>query len=71
MPIYEFECSDCTSVFETIVTSSSQVEDVVCKQCGSTNVKKLLSTVSHRVEGSSRGLSSAPPAGCGAGSPFK
>lgn len=59
MPIYEYQCNDCTTVFETLVTSATAGDKVVCPHCKGENVKKLLSGGSFKL-GS---LSSAPGGG--------
>ena len=46
MPIYEFECRDCGHRFEELVGShvGTEADDVVCPECGSAGVERLLST---------------------------
>ena len=44
MPVYEFECEDCASRFEELVSSDTQA--LACPQCGSERTRRLLSTVS-------------------------
>ena len=44
MPIYEYLCTDCNSVSEQLVFSDDEV--VRCTQCGSGNLRKLLSASS-------------------------
>jgi len=46
MPLYEFKCNACATVFETIVAVSATKESIVCSQCGSADITKILSTVS-------------------------
>ena len=46
MPIYEYLCKKCQKTFETLVTSSDTEEQVVCRLCGGTEVKKTLSAFS-------------------------
>jgi putative FmdB family regulatory protein len=41
MPIFEYKCQDCGAQFERIITSSSS--DVLCRECESPHVDKLLS----------------------------
>lgn len=48
MPIYEYQCSDCQTVFETLVTSVSAGREIVCSRCKSTNVKKIMSSSSFK-----------------------
>jgi putative FmdB family regulatory protein len=40
MPLYEYECQECEHVFEELVLSD---EPVVCPQCRSRKLEKLLS----------------------------
>lgn len=57
MPIFEYHCMECDEGFETIVLGD---QDVLCPICAGNNVKKLLSTFSHKSEGefsSSKGSS--------------
>lgn len=42
MPIYEYKCEKCGTVFETIVAVRSN-DDIVCKNCGSRETRKLMS----------------------------
>lgn len=59
MPIYEYRCNDCNTIFETLVTSATTSDKVVCTHCKGENVKKLLSGGSFK----RRSLSSAPSSG--------
>ncbi|MBB5347136.1 zinc ribbon domain-containing protein [Desulfoprunum benzoelyticum] len=56
MPIYEYQCNDCTTIFETLVISATKSDKVVCSHCKGTNVRKILSGSSFRL----RSVSSAP-----------
>ncbi|MBX5449215.1 FmdB family zinc ribbon protein [Thermogemmatispora sp.] len=42
MPLYEYRCGDCKSRFELLV-SREHADEVICVQCGSENVRRLLS----------------------------
>jgi putative FmdB family regulatory protein len=66
MPIYEFICNKCGEEFETIL-SSTDITDVNCQACKSPDIKKVLSSGSFKVGGSSASLPSSAPAsgGCG------
>ena len=55
MPIYEVRCKNCHKQFETLVRNSS--ESINCKQCGSTDLQKLISA--HAIS------SGAPDTACG------
>ncbi|MFB3853817.1 MAG: zinc ribbon domain-containing protein [Vicinamibacterales bacterium] len=59
MPIYEYRCQDCHSVFETIVFSSSA--KVACPGCGAERVERQPSTFG--IAGTGRPTSGG--AGCG------
>ena len=70
MPIYEYRCKDCETVFETFVSSISDADKVVCKKCGKKNVEKQISSFSSRL---SSGAGSAPAgalSGCSSKSGF-
>jgi putative FmdB family regulatory protein len=40
MPVYEYRCRDCGATFEVLVRDG---DAVVCPQCGSSSLSKLLS----------------------------
>ncbi len=44
MPIYEYLCADCGALNELLIASANEIP--ICKACGSTSMKKLLSTPS-------------------------
>ena len=68
MPIYEFQCEKCGQPFEELVFGSA-VDDVVCPDCGSQDVHKMISTFASRVAGGSTPtLSASSAASCGSGS---
>lgn len=58
MPIFEYKCQQCGSVFERIVGSYRQ-SDPPCPECESTEVERLLSAAAVHTSGATR-----PPA-CG------
>lgn len=43
MAMYEYECTDCGASFELLRNMNQDDSDVVCKQCGSSHVKRKLS----------------------------
>ena len=69
MPLFEFECTECTQPFEELVRSSNGVDDVICPQCGSPHVRKKISTFASKIAGSgSYSLNAGPAASCNTGS---
>ena len=44
MPLFDFLCLDCCKVSEILVASAG--DGVQCRSCGSSNVKKMLSSIS-------------------------
>ncbi len=44
MPIYEYRCQECGSVFSRLQRIGATKEGVRCPKCGSENVERLLST---------------------------
>jgi putative FmdB family regulatory protein len=63
MPIFEYRCQDCGAQFEKISYASNV--KIVCKNCSSSRVEKLLSVFA--VSGGSReGLPVEPAGPCGA-----
>jgi putative FmdB family regulatory protein len=67
MPIYEFECVDCSHRTE-ILMKPDETDLVVCGKCGSRNLKKLLSA--HAAASSTKGFpESAADRCCGADGP--
>lgn len=53
MPIFEYKCNDCGKKFDILHKSSANLEEVVCPECQSKNSKKLLSSFSASMGGSS------------------
>lgn len=69
MPIFEFECKTCGTPFEELVRSSEAISNVSCPDCGSTQVRKKVSTFAAKVTGkSSFSLGSSSSAACSTGS---
>jgi putative FmdB family regulatory protein len=44
MPMYDFSCHDCASVFEELLTQDA--DPVVCPQCGSSKATRMVSAPS-------------------------
>jgi putative FmdB family regulatory protein len=47
MPIYEFKCKECENLQEELCFNKGDIENIVCRSCGSKNVEKQLSVYSH------------------------
>ncbi|MBZ0276002.1 MAG: zinc ribbon domain-containing protein [Anaerolineae bacterium] len=60
MPLFEFDCVECGEPFEKLVRNSTT--EIACPTCGSTQVKKKLSTFASKISGGSSISSSAAPA---------
>lgn len=43
MPLYEYQCQDCGKIFELLRRFSEADKDVVCPECESENVERILS----------------------------
>jgi putative FmdB family regulatory protein len=69
MPIYEYRCKKCETVFETFVSSISDADKVSCKKCKSKDVVKQISSFSSRLAGSSNAPAGAL-SGCSSKSGF-
>jgi putative FmdB family regulatory protein len=66
MPIYEYACGDCSEVFSVLRSISAAETDNQCPECGSTNMKKQISSFSCcSVDGGSPSF--APSGGPGGG----
>lgn len=63
MPIFEYKCKDCGHKYDIFHKSSSNPEEVVCPECESKNSKKLLSSFSSSMNGSSSSGNSFPSGG--------
>jgi putative FmdB family regulatory protein len=67
MPLYEFRCDDCHVTFDTLVRNFSAVDDVVCRDCESDRVRRVITTfaVSGFDDPAAARASSGPSAGGG------
>lgn len=67
MPIYEYKCDDCSTVSEILVKNTENQSKVVCPNCRSGNLDKLISApgaVMSKGGGFHGDLSDMPPAAC-------
>ncbi len=60
MPIHEFQCKSCNYVFELLLMSKKELEDVTCPKCQSPEVGKLMSAPNLSVSQGSSTTSSVP-----------
>lgn len=73
MPIFEYKCENCNHKYEALVKTAAAAEDIGCPVCNSTEKKKLFSTFSASVSGSSAdycpggNCDSSAPASCTSG----
>jgi putative FmdB family regulatory protein len=65
MPIYEYQCQDCTTTFDVFVRSISKKVEAVCPTCGSTHTRKGVSTFASKNAGGVSGSRAASSADCG------
>ncbi|MBW2465766.1 MAG: zinc ribbon domain-containing protein [Deltaproteobacteria bacterium] len=70
MPIYEYRCKDCDTVFETFVSSISDSDKVVCKKCAGKNVEKQISTFTSHLPGNAGSGPAGAFSGCSSKSGF-
>jgi putative FmdB family regulatory protein len=50
MPLYEFECNKCKHTFDKVLTvKEMEATDPACPQCGSGDVRKLISSGSIKI----------------------
>ncbi|MGB7060802.1 MAG: zinc ribbon domain-containing protein [Candidatus Zixiibacteriota bacterium] len=53
MPIYEYRCNSCGKAVEILQKSHTQKEPLVCPDCGSTEMQRLISSPDSIVVGGS------------------
>ncbi len=46
MPIYDYRCKDCNTVYDVYHKVKEIVDDIICPSCGSKNYIKLISAPS-------------------------
>lgn len=63
MPIFEFKCLDCDAYMEMLVMNKRDEVEMVCSQCGSGNLERILSATNHSVSGAGPGLQAGPGSG--------
>jgi len=43
MPIFEFQCNKCLSVFEEFILDNKDLRGIKCINCGASSIKRLFS----------------------------
>ncbi len=61
MPLYEYQCVVCNTVFQKLVLTPKEKKQVCCPKCGEQNVKRLISRVAYHVSETDR-ISNFDPA---------
>ncbi len=69
MPLYDYLCLDCKKVSEILVTSSA--EEPSCPDCGSSNLKKMLSAPSSLSGSSAQKMPGPGDTACCGSSPMQ
>ncbi|MBZ5495495.1 MAG: zinc ribbon domain-containing protein [Acidobacteriia bacterium] len=62
MPLFEYECRGCKTRFERLVFD--RAAEIVCRECGSTDVAQLLSTFAVGAESAKAAPQAGPCEGC-------
>jgi putative FmdB family regulatory protein len=71
MPLYEYRCSGCGQKFEQLRRMSDADSGLVCPQCQSEQVERLISAFARPAGGGEAlGPCGAPASSCGAGRGF-
>ena len=63
MPIYEYRCKECEERFEQLVPLRAEHPPVTCPRCGTSEIRKLLSTFATTENNRSTSQSSCAPTG--------
>lgn len=64
MPIYEYACTPCGTVFEELIVRKSDEAEVACPGCKSRKISRVMSRpAAARTGGGSGGGASAPSCG--------
>ena len=59
MPIFEFKCKKCGTIFESLCFKSSGEDKGPCPSCGADDSEKMLSAFASVSSGSGKGLAGA------------
>jgi putative FmdB family regulatory protein len=53
MPIYEFQCADCSEKKKILFRSNDEKVEMKCDKCGSENLQRVLSSTNFSIPGGS------------------
>ena len=67
MPIYDYQCAECGTIYDVFHKVREVTEDVVCPQCSSSKHVRLISAPAVSVKGSGHSMPESMPS-CGDGS---
>jgi len=60
MPIYEYQCQDCSAKFEKLVRRPAEAAEVDCPSCGQKHVSQQYSTFSAHSNGAPAARAEGP-----------
>lgn len=63
MPIYVYECKNCSEKSEFLVGVTTEKEELKCKKCGSKNMEKIFASFSVGTSNASSSHSAICPTG--------
>ena len=43
MPLYEYQCQDCSTVYEILILQREHADETVCPKCHSASTRRLMS----------------------------
>jgi len=55
MPMFEYKCKKCGTVFEQIISAKDSNAEISCTKCGSKMVQKVISAASLKLSTNSAG----------------
>ena len=64
MPIYEYECTECSNTFSRLQNIGASADGIRCPKCKSKSLERLLSSFASTSTGSSAG---GPAPSCSSG----
>ncbi len=59
MPIYEFKCLKCETFFEILVMNKNESVEMMCPECDSKEIERIISTTGHTINAAPGGKQGA------------